>query len=381
MVVGPALWREQEPMRQEVVIQSLGRRIRQRTNLVLVLLVGSIFCIPRLTADLPRPGLLELVLPFLLLYTNLALGPIPWQWTGDDQPRAGLARGFVQALFFNAVWVGLVLFASYLLTAPPDARPPFGHPPPMPMDGPPPPMGPRPGFHLGFGPGLGAALINLPFAIVFGWVFAEKEATEEKERRTADLLRASEARALQNQLDPHVLYNALSSLSELVYEDPLAAEEALARLADLYRMLTDQGRADRITLGQERKLVEAYLAMEQMRLGDRLDVDWRWPAECDAIVLPPLLLQPLVENAIKHGISPCEKGGTLVIACLVNGPFVSLSVENTGQALREDAPRGVGLGNLEARLALWSGAEGRFEITRAGGLTVARIQWRQGAPA
>ena len=96
----------------------------------------------------------------------------------------------------------------------------------------------RPQGHPGgrpFRPGLALGLVNLAAGIAFGWVYAAKEATEAGERRTAGLLRQSQAKALQNQLDPHVLYNALNGLAELVHEDPLAAEEMIAMLADFYR--------------------------------------------------------------------------------------------------------------------------------------------------
>ncbi|HNX30872.1 MAG TPA: histidine kinase [Holophaga sp.] len=362
-------------MRQEVIRSSLLHRVRQRTNLVLVSLVGGIFCIFRLTADMRGPFLAELVLPFVLLYAHLALSPIPWQWTGDDEPRAGLGRGFLQALVFNAAWIGLAMAGLFLFAGPPKGGF-MDQPPPPPPGSMPPPMGPRI-----FRPEWTLGMLNLAFGIIFGWVFAEKEATEARERLTADLLRQSRSKALQNQLEPHVLYNALNSLSELVYEDPLAAEEVIARLADLYRMLTIHGKADRIPLGQERKLVEAYLAMEQMRLGERLAVVWDWPASADEILAPPLFLQPLVENAIKHGISPSDQGGTLVISCVKIGPAVKLSVRNSGCAPREGAPRGVGLGNLESRLQLWTEAAGRFSLGSQDGWTTARIEWTQGATA
>jgi two-component sensor histidine kinase len=363
-------------MRQEVIRSSLFHRVRQRPNLVLVALVGGIFCIFRLTGGMRGPLLAELALPFVLLFAHLALSPIPWQWTGDDEPRASLGQGFLQALFFNTAWVGLLLFGLFLLAGPPKPGLMPQFPPPPPPEGLPPPMGFRP-FH----PGWGLGLINLAFGIAFGWVFAEKEATEAKERLTADLLRQSKAKALQNQLEPHVLYNALSSLSELVYEDPLAAEEVITRLADLYRMLTVHGKADQIPLGQERQLVEAYLAMEQMRLGDRLTVEWDWPGYVDEIMAPPLILQPLVENAIKHGISPSDKGGALVVSCSKSGSSIALAVKNSGNALRAGAPRGVGLANLEARLLLWTEVSGTFSLTNEEGWTVARVRWTQGAAA
>lgn len=367
-------------MRQEVIITSLRRRVTERTNLVLLALVGGIFCLFRLVVDLPPPRFLEVALPFILLFAHLAFSPMPWQWTGDDGPRAGVLRGFLQAVIFDAVWIGLLLLLLFALVGPPGEVLSLRHPPPhLPPPGPP---GPPPGEGTRWlGAWLGLGLINFAFAIAFGWVFAEKEATEARERETAERLKESQARALQNQLDPHVLYNALSSLSELVYEDPLAAEDVITRLADLYRMLTVHGKADRIPLGQERTLVEAYLAMEQMRLGERLTVEWDWPAYADELLAPPLFLQPLVENAIKHGISPSDQGGRLVISCAKSGNRVLLAVENTGVPLKESRVVGVGLGNLEARLALWSEVSGTFTLAREGEWTVAKVQWTVGAKA
>ena len=355
-------------MRQEIVTTSLLRRVGQPANLVMVGLVGGMFCLFQLATRMPESRPADVLLPFILLFGHLALAPAPWQWTGDEADRAGLGRGFVQALCFDALWIGLILGGMHLLgwqSPPPRPFPP----PPMGMPGPPP-------FHGGpFRPGLGLGLVNLAFAVAYGWVSAAKEATEASERRTTGLLRQAQSRALQNQLEPHVLYNALNGLSELVHEDPLAAEEAIAGLADLYRMLTVHGEAGLIRLEQERKLVEAYLAMEQMRLGDRLQVSWQWPAWADAVTVPPFFLLPLVENAINHGISPHETGGDVVIGCARAGDRVRLVVENSGSPLRVEL-RGVGLGNLEARLGLCPELSGRFSLAARGAATVATLEWR-----
>lgn len=374
-------------MRQEMIFPSLGRRVANRANLSILLLVGGMFCLFRVTAG-PKPvGAPEIAFPFLLLLAHLAFAPLPWQWTGDEAPMTGLGRGFIQALVFNLGWVLLLLIILHALE--PDAVPP------PPMDGA--PGGPFPGPLSAHGP-VGApegslqearrlfhrpelmlAVANVAFAIVFGWVFAEKEATEARERRMAGLLRHSRSRALQNQLDPHVLYNALNGLSELVHEDPAAAEEMIARLADLYRMLTHHGEAESVPLRRERLLVEAYLAMEELRLGDRLKVLWTWPPWADPVPVPPLLLQPLVENAVKHGISPSEEGGTLRIACAREGNRLSLSVANTGRSLPSQARDGVGLGNLKARLGLWPEGDD-FTLGQVEGWTVATVHWIPRSP-
>jgi sensor histidine kinase YesM len=224
-------------------------------------------------------------------------------------------------------------------------------------------------------PIFGVGLINLAFATFVGWGLAEKEAMEVRERETAALLRQAESKALQNQLEPHVLYNALSSLAELIYEDPLAAEAVITQLADLYRRLSLHGKQDRVLLREERKLVEAYLSMEQMRLGDRLKVSWDWPIDVDDLSLPPLFLQPLVENAIKHGIGPSEAGGEIWISCHRDEGQIRLMVQNTGIPPPDKLRYGIGIGNLAARLALWTEAEGTFTMVREGMWTQAILRW------
>jgi hypothetical protein len=417
-------------MRQEAILTSIIRRVSVPSNLAMVGLVGGLFCVFQLYFRLPTAGLMDFTLPFLLLFGHLALGPVPWQWTGDDRDLASLGRGFAQALGFGVVWISLVLFSLHLLGRADDGlrplpRPdriepragPQDGPPPFPLQGPQPgafqgPPGPRPEPSASsqgpsgpamepampsqaaqaearrseeprsmqrpggrpFRPGLALGLVNLAAGIAFGWVYAAKEATEAGERRTAGLLRQSQAKALQNQLDPHVLYNALNGLAELVHEDPLAAEEMIAMLADLYRRLTVHGETALIRLEQERRLVEAYLDMEQMRLGDRLRVSWNWLDWADQVMLPPYFLLPLVENAIKHGISPAEAGGEVAIACARDGARILLRVENTGAALGPGRP-GVGLGNLEARLRLWTELEGSFKLEARGRWTTATVLW------
>lgn len=354
-------------MRQEIIIKSLVRRVEQPANLLMMGLVGGMFCLFQMASRIPGTGLADALLPFILLFGHLALAPVPWQWTGDDADRAGLGRGFVQALCFDVVWIGLVLASLHQL----GWHSPLSRPPgPFPFH-PPPPFHRQP-----FQPGLGLGLVNLAFGAAYGWVYAAKEATEASERRTAELLRQSQAKALQNQLEPHVLFNALNGIAELVHEDPLAAEEAISRLADLYRMLTVHGEAGLVQLEQERRLVEAYLEMEQMRLGDRLQVSWQWPEWADPMVLPPLFMLPLVENAVKHGIAPSDAGGRLVISCARVQEWVQLVVENTGQALREGERSGVGLGNLETRLDLWKEFAGSFTLSACGPWTVATVRWR-----
>jgi len=354
-------------MRQSAIASSLLRRVKDRSNLLLVAMLWGMFCSLRLL-DPNRPfPLTEVIPPLLLILAHLALAPIPWQWTGEDSSRAEIARGALQALLFNALWVALLFLLFTRFTnhqgGPPPPHPPLSEMAPLPAR-------PRP-----FLPDMGFSMINLAFAMVIGFLLADREATEVREKETAELLRQTRSRALQNQLDPHVLYNALNSLSELVYEDPLAAEDVISRLGELYRMLSVHGKADLVILSEERRLVEAYLAMEQMRLGERLRVNWDWPDWADALELPPLLLQPIVENAIKHGISPCEEGGEVRLSCERAGAWIVLRVENTGMPFQPSPRLGIGLGNLAARLELWTGMQARFSLENQDGRTIAQLRW------
>ena len=373
-------------MRQEITLPTLLNRVTHRSNLLMVLLVGGVLGGFRILVDPTNLRLGELLLPFIFLFLQVALAPVPWLWKAQQLPRWSLVRRFFTALAFNLLWVTASLTVTHYVTP---MRPPL--PPPRAESTPPPaPLGinmgtPRPGEpersgqvprrRTPFFPEMGLGLLNVTFALIFGWGMAEKELTEARERRTADLLRQSQFRALRNQLEPHVLYNALNGLSELIHEDPLAAEEAVALLANLYRMLTDYGKADMALLCEERRLVEAYLSMEQMRLGERLQVEWDWPSWADAIQAPPLFLQPLVENAIKHGISSQGEGGVLRISCQQEGRTLALQVANTGLPPKACDRKGVGLENLEARLGLWTDAAGKFSLERQGEWTIARVEW------
>jgi len=362
-------------MRQELIIPSMIQRLTDRANIGILLLVGGMFCLFRVMLGPSHLGITagELVTPFVLLFAHLALSPLPWQWTGDDAPMASLGRGFLQSFLFGLVWVGLLMTILHLvsLELPPDGGPPPGMPPL--------PHGP-PGPHGRPFPAVGLGVVNLAAAVLFGWLFAGREATRALELRTAGLLRQARSRALQGQLEPHVLYNALNSLMELVHDDPAAAEEMIARLADLYRMLTRHGESETVALGRERRLVEAYLAMETMRLGSRLRVRWDWPAWADEVPVPPLLLQPLAENAIKHGISPCDAGGDLVLGVNREGGRLVLFSANTGAPLAPGAREGVGLGNLRERLALRKELEGTLTLGQEGDRTVARVALKEVNP-
>ena len=218
--------------------------------------------------------------------------------------------------------------------------------------------------------------LNFPFAMILGWFLAEKERAESAEKEMVGLVRQAQARALQSQVHPHALYNTLSGLTELVHEDPDAAEEALVGLTELLRMLTHHSAASELPLAQERALIRHYLRIEEIRLGPRLTVSWNWPEWADAVVLPPLLLQPLVENAIKHGITPSPEGGTLKIGVFRTSQGLVLRVANTGMPLGEKHAEGTGLKNLRERLSLLEHLAPSLELRTEDEWTLAELRLR-----
>jgi LytS/YehU family sensor histidine kinase len=175
-------------------------------------------------------------------------------------------------------------------------------------------------------------------------------------------------------MSPHVLFNAISGLTELVREDPVAAEAALVNLSDLLRALLDHGSRLRAPLGDERRLVEHHLALERLRLGHRLRESWDWPEALDALDIPPLMIQPLVENALKHGIALAVGGGTLAVKVTLEENRLCVRVANTGPAPAEVEGSGLGLRNLRERLSLLGAPADALRLHREGDWTVAELR-------
>jgi LytS/YehU family sensor histidine kinase len=174
-------------------------------------------------------------------------------------------------------------------------------------------------------------------------------------------------------MNPHILFNAFNGLAELVVRDPRAAERSIRSLAGLMRKLLDATERSAYSLDEERALVEDYLAAEALRLGARLRVDWTWDEGLGDLPFIPLLLQPLVENAIKHGIALTEGGGDLRLGASMEGARLRLEVRNTGQAPPPAIREGVGLRNLRSRLSWAYGDAAGVALRREGDWTVARM--------
>ena len=178
---------------------------------------------------------------------------------------------------------------------------------------------------------------------------------------------------LQSRIRPHFLFNTLNSAIALVRAEPAKAEALLEDLSDLFReALKDSG--EPVRLAQEIELAQRYLAIEQVRFGDRLRVQWALDPAADDAKLPPLLLQPLVENAVRHGVEPSEKGADVRISTQRRGSIVVIKVTNTVPNGQGEQGHGLALRNVRDRLALLHDVQGQFRSGLKDGVYQVRIE-------
>ena len=195
---------------------------------------------------------------------------------------------------------------------------------------------------------------------------------QDRERELADLAATAQLAALRAQINPHFLFNSLNSIAQLIHTDPDKAEACVERLADLFRYILRRAEKEFVPLGEELEMAEAYLDIERARFGDRLRVETRIDPRSRQQLIPNLILQPLVENAVKHGLSLKIGAGTVHIGAEVAGGLLTLTVDDDGlgmpaPALARVYERGVGLRNLRDRLARLYGPGHLPEITSAPG--------------
>ena len=238
---------------------------------------------------------------------------------------------------------------------------------------------------LGYLPG-NSLIYLLMLGVGYGIEFFRR--SQERELRASQLegqLARARLQMLKMQLHPHFLFNALNSISALMHRDMDAADRMLGRLDDLLRRTLEQAGTQEVMLRDELNLLEPYLEIEQTRFGDRLSVQWDVePAAMDALV-PHLLLQPLVENSIRHGIAPRAQPGRVEISAHRADGMLRLEVRDNGRGLTPGggtAGAGVGLANTRARLTQLYDGEHRFDFRERpdGGVAVTlSIPYRRAA--
>jgi signal transduction histidine kinase len=231
-------------------------------------------------------------------------------------------------------------------------------------------------FHWRF---FHAAFVNFLVAIGAWYAFdlyRRYQAREvEASRLEAELARAQH-QALRMQLQPHFLFNALNTINSLIRVDPDSAERMVSRLGDLLRFTLEQSGPQEVSLRQELAILECYLEIQRLRFGDRLQTSIHCPEDLLHAMVPNLLLQPLVENAFKHGLGRRSKGSRLEVRISRVGETLRLEVEDNGKGLG-GAPlkQGIGTSNTRSRLAMLYGDRHRFDLlSPSEGGALARIE-------
>jgi len=215
---------------------------------------------------------------------------------------------------------------------------------------------------------ISSLLISVVIAIVYFWreKSALAEASLERERRrTADIERgalAANLRALQAQVEPHFLFNTLANVTSLIDSDPARARHMLESFIRFLRASLAATRSASTTLADEFALIGDFLEVLKVRMAERLEVRLDLPAELAAVEIPPMLLQPVVENAIRHGLEPRVEGGRIELRARREGDKLVLEVADTGAGFAETTAGGLGLSNVRERLRLAHGDAARLGI-------------------
>lgn len=221
---------------------------------------------------------------------------------------------------------------------------------------------------LSWGTGGTAGLLGSIVTFTIGWTILYVAITSTRGALQARLaLREAELRALEGQVNPHFLFNCLNTIRGMISENPAQAQDMVTRLANIFRYNLQRGRAHTVPLAEEIGIVSDYLALEAIRFEDRLRVSIAIDPAAQNALIPAMLLQTLVENALKHGLSNRPEGGELLIRASIKDDELRIAVENTGEletaaANRKNGSTQVGLKNARERLRLLYGDRARLSL-------------------
>ena len=204
-------------------------------------------------------------------------------------------------------------------------------------------------------------LFALLFGLIVTYVFfsIQRISTERVKRLEVEKSAAlTEIKLLQSQMEPHFLFNTLSTILSFIDDEPFKAKRMLESFTSFLRSSLVMARSETITLGQEIEVVKNYLDIFSIRMGERLKYSIDIPEELRTARIPPLLIQPLVENAIKHGLEPTVRGGMLHVQALRNEEQLKIIVSDSGRGVSETGSgNGIGLANIRKRLELAFGKQ------------------------
>ena len=202
---------------------------------------------------------------------------------------------------------------------------------------------------------------------------ARRRAVQVAEHQTAYV--NAQLQSLKLQLQPHFLFNTLHAIGSLMHYDVATADRMLKRLSDMLRTSLREADKPVVTLRQEIAFIEAYIEIEKIRFEERLGVAWGIAHELHECLVPPFILQPLVENAVKYGVAPRAAGGKIVIRAYAEGAALVLEVADDAPAGTAQQPGfGIGLANTRSRLAALYGAGPNLALVRSATGTTARIR-------
>lgn len=197
------------------------------------------------------------------------------------------------------------------------------------------------------------------------WIFQRLRIKEKQAIELQALAKESELAALKAQINPHFLFNTLNSMNAMVKMDPEETRNMIMQLGDLLRYALDSSRKDLVTLKEELAFSSAYLKLEGHRFAERLEVQFDVPYELEDVLIPPMVLQPLVENAIKHSISKREEGGKIFITVRKEAEQVRIEVKDIGKGTiisrHVSHSPGIGLSNTSSRLEKRLGPEAALQ--------------------
>ncbi len=222
------------------------------------------------------------------------------------------------------------------------------------------------------GNSISNGLFILPWLLIYYFYhFFQKSRRQQLDTlRLETLIKELELKTIKAHINPHFIFNALNSIRALVDEDPIRARRAITELSNILRSSMQSEKLETVPFERELSIVKDYLALENMRFEDRLKVEYMIDEDTLNQPVPPMMLQTLVENAIKHGISKQVNGGLIKVISDFNGDYHELTVQNTGKLPAEINEFGFGLSSTNNRLSLLYGENANFEIKQINGSLV-----------
>jgi two-component system, LytTR family, sensor histidine kinase AlgZ len=317
---------------------------------------GLLALLLHFSAGAPWPPALALALPAALVHAficlaawypvrSLSAGPAHWERSAMTHASGALVST-TALLAIVLLWTGLLEKAQIL-----------------------------PGMIEQFRKGLpilaGFGLLLYLLAVSYHHLMVASDANRRAERRLLELdllSREAELKLLRAQISPHFLFNALNSVAALTHADPEAARAMCLRLAEFLRAGLRLGAKERIPLREELAMTESFLAVERARFGERLRVEQSVAPACLECLVPPLILQPLVENAVRYGVTPHLEGSDVLLFGELDGGRLRLRVENRDDAAAAPSGgQGLGLENVRQRLERTYGSRAGLRVSREGG--------------